>query len=147
MPPSTFSPLSILSSVGRNHPPLLKGRIISPSHFSIHRPPPPPLAVRPQVLMLGHQRAVQAQEPGQPGNKFLTAPCSKAPPSWHSSKPAISALPKGMSQGLEVRSPRLWPSMFLIPHSNRWCKWQPGALENMGTFCWRGTVRRPSPFR
>ncbi|XP_050652384.1 AP-1 complex subunit gamma-like 2 isoform X5 [Macaca thibetana thibetana] len=36
---------------------------------------------------------------------------------------------------------------FLIPCSNHWCRWQPGALGNMGTSCWRGTVRRLSPFR
>ncbi|XP_059037668.1 AP-1 complex subunit gamma-like 2 isoform X2 [Mustela lutreola] len=36
--------------------------------------------------------------------------------------------------------------ILLAAESNHWCKWQPGALENMGTSCWRGAVRKPSPF-
>ena len=61
---------------------------------------------------------------------------------------AISALPKGMSRGLEVKKgPRRRPSVSLIPHSNHWCRWQPGASGNTEISCWRGPVRRLSPCR
>ena len=139
---------SILSRVGRNPVPLPQGRdplvwFSLSSFWGGH-----------VVLMLGHQRAEDIQEPGQSWeggrlDKLLhNSFCARPFPFPTSPKPTIFALHKGMSQGLEMgRGPRTWPSIFLVPRSSHWCKWQPGALENTGTSCWRGAVRKPSPFR